>query len=43
MIIWDIMRSAAIARHLWLNVVFEDSCPVAWAAHMAIVRGFYGY
>jgi hypothetical protein len=40
---WHIMRAAAIARHRWLNVMFEGSCPVKWAEHMLIVKGFYGY
>lgn len=37
------MRHAAIMRHRFLNVVFEDSCPVKWEAHMRIVRAVYGY
>jgi hypothetical protein len=41
--IWDLMRTAAIARHLYLNQMFENSCPKKWALHMAVVRGFYGY
>lgn len=40
---WDMMRDAAIARHRFLNYFFEGSCPAAWALHMHIVRGFYGY
>jgi hypothetical protein len=40
---WDLMRAAAIERHRFLNVHFEDSCPKKWAAHMAIVRAFYGW
>lgn len=43
MMVWDMMRDAAIARHRCLNVLFENSCPIAWAAHMNIVRSFYGY
>ena len=40
---WRDMRTAAIERHRFLNRVFERSCPVCWAGHMAIVRGFYGW
>jgi hypothetical protein len=40
---WDLMRAAAIERHRFLNVHFEDSCPKKWATHMAIVRAFYGW
>jgi hypothetical protein len=34
MMIWNLMRDAAIARHRYLNFMFEASCPIKWAAHM---------
>lgn len=40
---WDDMRTAAIERHRYLNVKYENSCPKLWAMHMAVVKGFYGY
>jgi hypothetical protein len=43
MLIWNLMRNAAIARHRYLNFMFEASCPIKWAAHMRIVRWVYGY
>jgi hypothetical protein len=43
MLLWDLMRTAAIARHRFLNQHFENSCPKKWALHMMIVKGFYGY
>jgi hypothetical protein len=42
-VVWDLMRDAAIDRHRFLNIHFEDSCPKKWAIHMAIVRAFYGW
>jgi hypothetical protein len=41
--ILHMMRDAAIARHRFLNVMFEAACPVAWERHMRIVRAVYGY
>lgn len=41
--IWTIMREAAIDRHRYLNERYEGSCPVRWAAHMSVVRAFYGW
>jgi hypothetical protein len=43
MTIWDIMRTAAVMRHRWINLVFEGSCPTQWAQHMRVIRAVYGY
>jgi hypothetical protein len=40
---WCDMREAAMDRHKYLNEKYEQSNPTTWAAHMAIVRGFYGW
>lgn len=40
---WHLLRLAAIARHRWFNITFEDGCPVKWEEHMALIRKFYGY
>lgn len=43
MMMWHLMRAAAIERHRSVWRIFEGARPEAWSAHMRIVRGFYGY
>jgi hypothetical protein len=43
MFFWHFMRQAAIARHAMVNSMYEGGDPDRWAAHMAMIRAFYGY
>ncbi len=38
-LIWDLMRTAAIQRHRILHNFLHDE----WEPHMVVVRAFYGY
>ncbi len=43
MLIWTLLRTAAIQRHFLWNVWFEDGDDDAWQTHMQIVRKVYGW
>ena len=42
-LIWDMMRTAALVRHAWVNIIFEDGSADLWPAHVTVVKNFYGY
>lgn len=37
------MRNAAVARHLWFNMVVECGCPAHWRWHAEMIRKVYGW
>lgn len=43
MMIWELMRRAAIWRHIWVNAVFEAGDEARWPAHMRVVKAVYGW
>lgn len=43
MMMWYLMRSAAIIRHRIVWQAFEASNPARWPGHMAVIRAVYGY
>jgi len=43
MILWSVMRAAAIERHRVVNLCLEGGCPVRWQRHLALIRAVYGW
>ena len=39
----DTLRTAAIARHRIVWMIFEGAAENAWPAHMAYIKKVYGY
>jgi hypothetical protein len=43
MIVWYLMREAAIWRHTVLHQTFENGDPHKWEPHARMIKAVYGY